>query len=85
MTRDEIRTTVLRVVGDIAPEADLSAVQAGVPLREQLDLDSMDLLNVVVALHETLGVDIPEADYPRLATLENCVDYLEAKMTRTTA
>jgi acyl carrier protein len=47
-----------------------------VNLRDQLDLDSMDVLNLVVALHGTLGVEIPEADYPRLATLDDCVEYL---------
>jgi acyl carrier protein len=76
MTRDAIRATVLRVLGEIAPEADLAGLAPHVPFRDQLDLDSMDLLNVVVGLHGTLGVDIPEADYPKLATLEACVDYL---------
>ena len=76
---------MLRVIAEIAPEADLAAVQAGVALREQLDLDSIDLLNVVIALHETLGIDIPEADYPRLATLDGCVDYLEPRIGRTRA
>lgn len=73
MTGDEIRATVLRVLGEIAPEADLAALRPDVDLRTQLDLDSMDVLNFVVALHETLRVDIPEADYPKYATLEGCV------------
>jgi acyl carrier protein len=76
VTRDEIRATVLRVLGEIAPEADPAALEPGVPFREQLDLDSIDLLNVVVGLHGALGVDIPEADYPKLATLDACVEYL---------
>jgi acyl carrier protein len=76
VTRDAIRATVLRVLGDIAPEADLATVKVDVPFRDQLDLDSMDLLNVLVGLHSALGVDIPEADYPKLTTLESCVDYL---------
>ena len=79
MTRDEIRATVLRVLGDIAPEADLGALEGAVPFREQLDLDSMDLLNVAVGLHTALGIDIPEADYPRVATLDGCVAYLESR------
>jgi acyl carrier protein len=82
VTRGQVRATVLRVLGDIAPEADLASLRGDVPFREQLDLDSMDLLNVVVALHAALGVEIPEADYPRLATLDACVEYLAARRTR---
>ena len=76
MTRDQIRATVLRTLGGIAPEADLSTLEPDVSFRDQLDVDSMDLLNFVIALHAVLHVDIPEADYPRLATLDGCVDYL---------
>ena len=79
MTGDGLRATVLRALGDIAPEADLAALKPDVPLREQLDLDSMDVLNFVVALHEALGIQVPEADYPRLASLDACVEYLEAR------
>jgi acyl carrier protein len=79
VTSDEIRATVLRALGEIAPEADLASLEADVPFRDQLDLDSMDLLNVVVGLHGALGVDIPEADYPKLATLEACVTYLASR------
>lgn len=79
MTRDELRATVLHALGDIAPEADLDTLVPDVPLRDQLDLDSMDLLNVVVAVHEATGVDIPESDYPLLATLDGCVEYLDAR------
>jgi len=76
MTRDEIRAAVLRALGDIAPEADLSAITRDAPLRDQLDLDSMDFLNFVIAVHAAVHVEIPEADYPKLATLGGCVDYL---------
>lgn len=78
MTRDELRATVLGVLGEVAPEADLAALRPDLPLRDQLDIDSMDLLNFVIGLHRTLGVDIPEADYPRLTTLDACIDYLAA-------
>jgi acyl carrier protein len=79
MTRDEIRTTVLRALGEIAPEADLASLAPDIGLRDQLDLDSMDILNFVVGLHAALGVEIPESDYPKLATLDACVDYLAAE------
>lgn len=82
MIRPEIRATVLRVLGDVAPEADLTTLSGDVPFREQLDLDSMDLLNVAVGLHAALGVEIPEADYHKVATLDGCVAYLESRRTR---
>jgi acyl carrier protein len=78
---DDLRATIVRVLGDIAPEADLTALKPDVAFREQLDLDSMDVLNFVVGLHGALGVEIPESDYPKLATLDACVDYLQARRT----
>jgi len=64
----------------IAPELEESELLADRPLREQVDLDSMDWLNVIVGLHERFGVDIAEADYARLATLNAIVAYLAGKM-----
>ncbi|MDO8474942.1 MAG: phosphopantetheine-binding protein [Candidatus Rokubacteria bacterium] len=82
MTREEVRATMLRVLGEIAPEADLTALKPDVAFRDQLDLDSMDLLNVVIGLHAALGVEIPEADYSSLVTPDGCVDYLLSKLQR---
>jgi acyl carrier protein len=79
---EDLRGTVVRVLGDIAPEADLAGLQHDVALREQLDLDSMDVLNFMVGLHAALGVEIPEADYPKLTTLDACVAYLDARRRR---
>jgi acyl carrier protein len=76
VTRDEIRAVVLDTLAGIAPEADPAAVLSDVDLRDQLDIDSMDFLNFVIALHERLGVDIPERDYPKLGTLDAIVDYV---------
>ncbi len=73
---DEIRNMILRTLGDIAPEADLERLRPEVSFREQLDIDSVDFLNFVVALHKQLGVGIPEKDYPRLQTLQSATDYL---------
>jgi acyl carrier protein len=81
VTRDELRAVVLQALGEIAPEADLAAVKPDVALRDQLDLDSMDVLNLAVGLHAACGVEIPEADYPKVATLDGCVDYLMARLT----
>ena len=81
MTNEEITTTVLRMLGEIAPEADLAAIKPDVDFREQLDLDSMDLLNFVIAVDQELGVEIPERDYPRLGTLNGFVDYLAERLS----
>jgi acyl carrier protein len=80
MTDDEIKATVLRVIGDIAPEAELNHLDPAVDVREQLDLDSMDLLNIMIGIHEATGVDIPEADYPQMASLNGSVTYLRSRM-----
>jgi len=76
MTKAEIREIVLHVLGQIAPEADMSQIKPNLRIRDQLDIDSMDLLNFVVGLHKELQVEIPEADYSKLGTLDGCVDYL---------
>jgi len=76
MTRDEIRETVLRVLGKIAPEADLSQIKPNLRIRDQLDIDSMDLLTFLIELHKELKVEIPETDYPKLSTLDGCINYL---------
>ena len=76
---DDLKTVILRTLGEIAPEADLASLKPDVSFREQLDIDSMDFLNFVIALHEELHVEIPEADYPQLATLNGCVAYLAAR------
>jgi acyl carrier protein len=76
MSPKDVRHAVLEALGSIAPEADLEQIAPNAPFRDQLDLDSMDFLNFVVALHQSLGVEIPEADYGQLATLEQCVEYL---------
>ena len=85
MTPDEIRSHVLAELGAIAPEADAAAIAPDVPLRDQLDIDSFDFLNLVVALHRTLGVEIPESDYKRLATLDGAVAYLAERLAATNA
>ena len=82
MTDDEIRALVLEALARVAPEADLAHLDPREDLREQLEIDSMDLLNLVIAVHERTGVEIPEADYPRLATLDSAVAYLAARLPR---
>jgi acyl carrier protein len=78
-SESEIRSTVLELLSHIAPEADPSAIDPDANLQEQLDVDSIDLLNFIMSVHEATGIDIPERDYTKIATLNDCVRYLAAK------
>lgn len=80
MTRDEIKTAVLRIIENIAPDEDLSNLNGAQRLRDQLDLDSMDFLDIVMELRKIYSVEVPESDYMQLATLDGCVNYLEPKL-----
>jgi acyl carrier protein len=80
MTSDEIRERVVHCLGEVAPEADLAHLRRDAPLRDQLDIDSMDFLNFVIGLDHSLGIAVPESDYQHLATLEGCVRYLADKL-----
>ncbi|MBI4003004.1 MAG: acyl carrier protein [Nitrospira defluvii] len=72
------RNLVLRLLNDIAPEADLTSLRPDLSFRDQLDLDSMDFLNFVVALHKEFQIEIPESDYPQYMTLNGCLAQLSA-------
>ncbi|WP_341917407.1 acyl carrier protein [Polaromonas sp. YR568] len=87
MTNDRtaLAATVLGILRSIAPEVEPDTLDPTRPLRHQVDLDSMDWLNFLVALHERLGVNIPEADYAQLVTLDNVLDYLLARLGATDA
>ncbi|MGB3429392.1 MAG: phosphopantetheine-binding protein [Burkholderiaceae bacterium] len=80
MTRDELREAVLRCLGRIAPEVDLGSLAPEVRLRDQVDLDSVDWLNFLVAVHAELGVDIPDAEAARLHTLDKLLDYCATRL-----
>jgi acyl carrier protein len=77
---DELRTLILREVGNIAPEIDLDQIDPASNLREQVDLDSMDMLNLLIAIHGATGIDIPEADYSKMASVDDAVAYLRARV-----
>ncbi len=78
-TTREIRDEVLSVLTAIAPEVEADDIRDDMLLRDQVDLDSMDWLNVLLGIHKRLDVDIPEADYQRLRTLDDLVRYVERK------
>jgi acyl carrier protein len=79
LTEDQLKTVALDIIGKIAPEADLENLNPADRLRNQFDFDSVDFVNFAVALQERLNVEIPEQDYPRLATLKSCIAYLKSK------
>ena len=77
-TTEDPRALLARLLKKIAPEVDLDQVDPAAPLQEAVDLDSMDFLNLVTALHEATGIEVPERDYPLLATIDGWVGYVEA-------
>ena len=80
MSDIDIRKLVLEELSNIAPEVDLAAVDPAADLREAIDIDSMDFLNFVTALHHRLGIDIPELDYPKLITIDGAIRYLQGHL-----
>jgi acyl carrier protein len=76
---DEVRAVLSQSLAGIAPEASLDGVPADAELTEELELDSMDVLNLVTAVYERTGVEVPERDYPKVATIEGWIDYLTAR------
>ena len=80
MTKEEIGQAIINIIEDIVPDEDCSNIEPTVALRDQLELDSMDFLDIVMELRKLYKVEVPEADYGELATLESCITYLEHKM-----
>ena len=79
MTKDECKQAVVAIIADIAPDEDLSNLKSEVRLRDQLQLDSMDFLDIVMELRKRHGIEVPEADYGQLASLDSCAEYLTPK------
>lgn len=80
MNATEVRAAVLDVLGTVAPEAGEVEIRPEINFREQFDFDSLDFLNFAIGLHQRLGVEIPEADYPKLSSLDGCVGYLAPRL-----
>ena len=80
MTRAEVEQRVTQALLSVAPELESTPLQPDRPLRDQVDIDSIDFLRFVMDLHRQFGVDVPEADYQRLDSLERTVDYIAAKI-----
>lgn len=79
MNKDEIKALVLRNLYAIAPDLKDEPIDPGSNFRDQYDLDSMDFLHFIIAVHKEIGIDIPETDYPKLGSLNGCIEYLFAR------
>jgi acyl carrier protein len=84
LTDTEIRAAVRHALKQIAPEIDAETLRPDLPFRDQVDLDSVDFLDFVLELARSVGVEVPEVDYPQLATIDGCVAYLAAHGARST-
>ena len=76
MTRDEVRQAIIDILGDIAPDQDMSSLKDDISLREQMDLDSMDFLDIVMELRKRFNIEVPESDYQELVSMASCIHYL---------
>jgi acyl carrier protein len=76
MSEDELRAAVLNAISEVAPEIDVAQIDHGADLREAIELDSMDFLNVAIAVGKATGIEVPEADYPKLGSVDAWVAYL---------
>ena len=79
MTEDQVKQVVIDIINEIAPDEDTSDLKGEISLRDQMDLDSMDFLDIVMELRKQHGIEVPEADYPELASLDSCANYLTPK------
>jgi acyl carrier protein len=84
MTPDEIRASILKCIRRVAPEVEPDELNEHIPLRDQIDIDSMDYLNIMIAIEKELGVDIPEEDYPKVTTLAEFIGYVNEALQRQT-
>lgn len=82
MDANQIKQVVLDIIEEITLDEDLSNVKPELPLRDQLDLDSMDFLDIVMELRKQHGIEVPEEDYPRLESLDSCAEYLLPKFPK---
>ena len=83
MNNGDIQTAVVAALKKVAPEADPESLSPEASVRDELDLDSMDYLGFITAIHDSLHIDVPEADYPRLRTVAGAVEYLSEKLRAT--
>jgi acyl carrier protein len=81
MVNQQVKDIILEIIAVVAPDADLSNIRSDVRLRDQLDMDSMDFLDIVMELRKRYKIEVPKEDYPKLASLDSCVEYLGPKLS----
>jgi len=84
MEPEEVMSIILEILTAVLPDMDLGDIDPEIPLRDQLELDSVDFLNIVMELHDRYGVEVPEEEYIELTTLNRCVAYLLPKLEKAT-
>ena len=82
LSQKDVKRRVLEIIANIAPDEDLSQLKPDVRLRDQLQLDSMDFLDIVMELRKRYGIEVPENEFIHLATLDSCAEYLLPKMNK---
>jgi acyl carrier protein len=82
MTKEQIKANILEIIAQIIPDEDLGNLKGDIPIREQVELDSMDFLDIIMELRKRYGIEVPENDYMQLATLDGSVAYLEPRMKK---
>ncbi len=87
MTAEEIRQAIIDIIADLAPDEEekLAELDDNVRIREQVDLDSMDFLDIIMELRKQYGVKVPEEDYMKLSTMQGCIDYLQPHLAERSA
>jgi len=80
MTKEQIKATILEIISQIIPDEDLGDLKGDIPIREQVELDSMDFLDIIMELRKRYGIEVPESEYTELATLDSSAAYLEPRM-----
>ena len=80
MTKEQIKSILVEIVAEIIPDEDLTNLKGDIPIREQVELDSMDFLDIIMELRKRYGIEVPEDDYIHLATVDSSVAYLEPRM-----
>jgi len=80
MTKEEVKSVLMEIVAEIIPDEDLTNLKYDIPIREQVELDSMDFLDIIMELRKRYRIEVPEDDYMQLATIDSSVAYLEPRM-----
>lgn len=85
MTTQEVKTALIDIINEIVPDEDVNNMKPDIPFRDQIELDSMDFLDIIMEIRKRYRLEVPEADYPQLTTLDSSVAYLTPKFAQINA